>query len=69
MCKFLLLQTAAPDAIIRLEHTKLVNEKKEIEDIYFRQQHHNSVEDFVINSLQKHTVEDSGMLMQVNVSS
>ena len=64
MCKFLLLQTAAPDAIIRLEHTKLVNEKKEIEDIYFRQQHHRSIEDFLKYSLH---VQDTGKLMQVSV--
>ena len=66
LCKFLLLQTAAPDAIIRLEHTKLVNEKEQIQDIYFRQQHHRSIEDFLKFSLQNCCVEDTGMLMQVS---
>ena len=64
MSKFLLLQTAAPDAIVRLERTDLAGERKVIEDIYFRQQHHSSIEDFLNHHI--HDCEaETGLLMQV----
>lgn len=59
--KYLLLQTAAPDAIVRLERTALAGEKKEIEDIYFHHQHHSSIEDF----LDHHVNSKHPLLMQV----
>ncbi len=56
-----MLQTASPDAIMRLENTELADEKREIERIYFKKQHHNSIEDFLIN----HVHSLVGLLMQV----
>jgi hypothetical protein len=47
LSKFLLLQTAAPDAILRLEHADFAQEKAVIRDIYFKHQHHDSIEDFL----------------------
>ena len=62
--KDLLLQTAAPEAIARLKHTPLADEREKIIKIYFEEQHHNSIEDFLIyNVCQKDS--PSGLLMQV----
>lgn len=64
MSKYLLLQTASPDAIVRLERTDLAEEKRDIESIYFEQQHHNSIEDFLVHHV--HGLHrDVGLLMQV----
>ena len=64
LSKYLLLQTASPDAIVRLERTDLADEKKEIEQIYFEQQYHNSIEDFLVHHI--HGLHrDFGLLMQV----
>ncbi len=65
--KYLLLQTAAPDAIVRLEYTDLAEEKKNIEDIYFKQQHHASIEDFLNHCVHGYHTE-TGLLMQVGLS-
>lgn len=62
--KYLLLQTAAPDAIVRLEHTALAREKRAIESIYFQNQHHTSIEDF-LDHLVNGECAESGLLMQV----
>ena len=67
MSKYLLLLTAAPDAIVRVECTALVDEKNLIECIYFQQQHHSSIVEF----LQHHMIEkpeDLGLFMQVSIS-
>ena len=64
MSKFLLLQTAAPDAIVRLERTELADEKQETENIYFQSQYHSSIEDFLNHHVHEYNI-DSGLLMQV----
>ena len=64
MSKYLLLQTAAPDAIVRLKNTVLADKKKEIENIYFQQQKHSSIEDFLNHHVNGECAE-SGLLMQV----
>jgi hypothetical protein len=64
LSKFLLLQTAAPDAIVRLEQTTLTNQKKVIENVYFKQQHHSSIEDFLIYHVHECDAE-TALLMQV----
>ena len=61
LSKFLLLQISTPDAIVHLATTKLKSEKKDIEEIYFEQQHHDSMSDF----LRHHAYEDNGQLIQV----
>ncbi len=65
MSKYLLLQTASPDAVVRLVKTVLANEKKEIKRIYFQQQHHESLEDFLNHHVHGSHGQD-GLLMQVN---
>ena len=65
LSKYLLLLTAAPDAIVRVECTALKNEKESIEHVYFRQQHHTSI----IHFLEHHVNEEQGhfgLLMQVS---
>ena len=63
LSQFLLLQTAAPDAIVRLQNTSL--EKRElVEDIYFKKQHHHSIEEFLIDQL-KWCDGKGGLLIQV----
>ena len=67
LSKFLLLQTASPDAIIRTKESSL-NEKERsmIRDIYFSLQHHMSVEDFLDYHLQEEKAGNAGqLLMQV----
>jgi hypothetical protein len=64
LSKFLLLQTAAPDAIVRLEHADLAHEKAVIGDIYFKHQHHNSMEDFLNHSIRACDTK-TRLLMQV----
>lgn len=65
MSKYLLLQTASPDGIIRLEHTDINDEKTNIEDIYFRIQCHQSIGDFLETNIKDH-VSQLGLLMQVD---
>ena len=62
--QYLLLQTAAPDAIVRLKSTKLASEQAEIQKIYFKEQHHESMEDFLIHHVHENDTH-SGLLMQV----
>ena len=63
LSKFLLLQTAAPDAIVRLKNTAM-EQRKEIEEIYFKQQHHHSIVDFMMDQLRRCEAKD-GLLIQV----
>lgn len=51
--KELLLKMASPDALIRLKCTALKDHQKELCHIYFDQQKHNSLTDFV-----KHQLDD-----------
>ena len=46
-CKRLLLYTACPDALIRLQKATLKNDQKELCHIYFSEQHHSSFQDFM----------------------
>ena len=63
LSQFLLLQTASPDAIIRLESTAL-EDKNEIRKMYFEKLHHQSIEEFLINQLQQCDTK-GGLLIQV----
>ena len=63
LSQFLLLQTASPDAIIRLESTAL-EDKNEIRKIYFEKLHHQSIEEFLTNQLQQCDTK-GGLLIQV----
>ena len=46
-CKRLLLYTACPDALIRLQNGALKNDMEELCHIYFSEQHHSSFQDFM----------------------
>ena len=63
LSQFLLLQTAAPDAIVRLQNTAL-KEQKAIKEMYFKELHLHSIEDFLIDQLQKYEGK-GGLLIQV----
>ena len=63
LSQFLLLQTASPDAIIRLESTAL-EDKNAIRDVYFKKLHHQSIEEFLTNQLQRCETK-GGLLIQV----
>lgn len=63
LSQFLILQTAAPDAIVRLQNTNL--EKREvIEGMYFKRQHHHSIEEFLNDQLEQ-CGGKGGLLIQV----
>ena len=63
-CK-ILLQMASPDALIRLERTVLTEEAKKLSEIYFSDQCHGSIVQFLQHHLQTHTVNSDGLLIQV----
>lgn len=64
--QYLLLQTASPDALFRLEHSPLAYQKEELLELYFQQQHHGSIEDFLAYHLQRNAFSKENLLMQVS---
>ncbi len=64
-CYYLLLLLVSPDALIRLEKTKLQSQKKEFYNIYFEQQKHSSLIEFIKNQLQDVRGNNDGISMQV----
>lgn len=62
----MLLQTASPDAVFRLEHSTLAYQKEELLELYFQQQHHGSLEDFLAYHLQTNGISKENLLMQVS---
>ncbi len=64
LSKYFLLQTAPPDAIVRLERTDLADESKVIKQIYFEQQSHESIDNFLNYHVQD---QREGLLMQVHI--
>ena len=65
MSKYLLLQTAAPDALIRLKSTQLSNQWKDLWRVYHEDQCHSFLEDFLKRQLMEHDAQ-GGLLMQVH---
>jgi len=65
MSQYILLQTASPDAVVRLEYTPLADQKEELSRLYFQEQHHNSIEDFLAHHIQRTSTRGGGLLMQV----
>lgn len=54
LAKCLLLKCATPDAVVRLKHSDLGNQdKEELQKMYFQQQHHHSLRDFLEDCLNK----------------
>ncbi|XP_062585857.1 E3 ubiquitin-protein ligase rnf213-alpha-like, partial [Saccostrea cucullata] len=62
-----LLWTATPDSVLRLEKTKLKNEAEILQDLYFKQQHHESIVDFLKFKLK--TNNQKGLCVQVTTQS
>ncbi|XP_026171361.1 E3 ubiquitin-protein ligase rnf213-beta isoform X2 [Mastacembelus armatus] len=55
LAKDLLLNCATPDAVVRLKYSDLANQEKEkLQRMYFQQQHHHSLRDFLENCLNKY---------------
>ena len=66
--KSLLIQMASPDALIRLQCTRLTDERKNITTTY-TEQHHGSIRDFIYHHLQRQSDEedeDGGLLLHVS---
>jgi len=63
--QYLLLQTASPDALFRLEYTPLADQREELSRIYFQEQRHNSLEDFLAHHIRRNNTQEGGLLMQV----
>ena len=62
LSKYFLLQTASPDAIVRLERTDMDPDNESLK-IYFERQHHESIDDFLHYHV--HDGQREGLLMQV----
>ncbi|XP_076616648.1 E3 ubiquitin-protein ligase rnf213-beta isoform X2 [Chaetodon auriga] len=55
LAKCLLLNCVTPDAVVRLKYSDLANQEKEkLQRMYFQQQHHHSLRDFLQDCLNKH---------------
>ena len=68
LSQHLLLQIASDDALIRLKRTALADQWEELTQIYYLQQHHSSITDFLQHHIQECSDLGSqdGLLMQVN---
>ena len=66
--KRLLLQMASPDALIRLHHTTLAKDQRTLSHIYFSEQHHGSIVQFLVHHLRNgsHMTGQCGLLIQVS---
>ena len=63
--KKLLLQMASPDALIRLHNTTLSLDQEKIKKIYFYEQHHGSIVQFLQHHFHGGQSHQSGLLIQV----
>ena len=65
LSRYLLLQIASDDALIRLKRTSLADHQKEFMQVYFSEQHHDSIISFVCHHLKDDGSTSDGLLMQV----
>ena len=63
----IVLQMASPDALIRLQRTVLAEEAEELSEMYFSEQCHGSIVQFLQHHLQTHTANSDGLLIQVKL--
>uniref|UniRef100_A0A3Q1AXV9 RING-type E3 ubiquitin transferase n=1 Tax=Amphiprion ocellaris TaxID=80972 RepID=A0A3Q1AXV9_AMPOC len=64
LAKCLLLNCATPDAVVRLKYSDLANQEKEkLQRLYFQQQHHHSLRDFLEDGLTTH--QESSRFLEV----
>uniref|UniRef100_A0A3B5AGU0 RING-type E3 ubiquitin transferase n=1 Tax=Stegastes partitus TaxID=144197 RepID=A0A3B5AGU0_9TELE len=68
LAKRLLLNCATPDAVMRLKYSDLANQEKEnLQRLYFQQQHHHSLRDFLEDGLKKH--QESSRFLEITTFS
>uniref|UniRef100_A0A3P9PGV9 RING-type E3 ubiquitin transferase n=1 Tax=Poecilia reticulata TaxID=8081 RepID=A0A3P9PGV9_POERE len=68
LAKSLLLNCATPDAVVRLKYSDLSNQDKEkLQRLYFQQQHHHSLRDFLGACLNTH--QDSSKFLEITTFS
>uniref|UniRef100_A0A3P8SYM7 RING-type E3 ubiquitin transferase n=1 Tax=Amphiprion percula TaxID=161767 RepID=A0A3P8SYM7_AMPPE len=68
LAKCLLLNCATPDAVVRLKYSDLANQEKEkLQRLYFQQQHHHSLRDFLEDGLTTH--QESSRFLEITTFS
>ncbi|KAI9537485.1 hypothetical protein NQZ68_025342 [Dissostichus eleginoides] len=68
LAKCLLLNCATPDAVVRLKSSELANQEKEkLQRLYFQQQHHHCLREFLKDFLNKH--EGSSKFLEITTFS
>ncbi|XP_051795751.1 E3 ubiquitin-protein ligase rnf213-beta [Acanthochromis polyacanthus] len=68
LAKGLLLNCATPDAVVRLKYSDLANQEKEkLQRLYFQQQHHHSLRDFLEDGLT--TYQESSRFLEITTFS
>ncbi|KAM4526288.1 E3 ubiquitin-protein ligase rnf213-beta [Fundulus diaphanus] len=68
LAKGLLLNCATPDAVVRLKYSDLASQDKEkLQRLYFQQQHHHSLQDFLGACLNAH--QDSSKFLEITTFS
>ena len=65
LSQFLLLQTASDDSLVRLAMTDLAHKQEELMRLYFKEQPHRSIADFVSYHIQNSDETKEGLLLQV----
>jgi hypothetical protein len=65
LSQYLLLQIASDDALIRLKRTSLADQQKDFMHLYFSEQHHDSIIDFIYHHIKDDDGTSEGLLMQV----
>ncbi|XP_033975098.1 E3 ubiquitin-protein ligase rnf213-beta isoform X3 [Trematomus bernacchii] len=68
LAKCLLMNCATPDAVVRLKSSELANQEKEkLQRLYFQQQHHHCLREFLKDFLNKH--EGSSKFLEITTFS
>lgn len=65
--KKILLQMASPESLIRLQYTSLDEQKEKLSEIYYVEQHHGSIVEFLSHHLNTST-DSYGLLIQVSIT-
>lgn len=65
LSQLLLLQTASDDSLVRLMMTDLAHQQKELMRLYFSEQHHQSIAEFLYHHMQNSDESKEGLLLQV----
>lgn len=66
--KRILLQMASPDALIRLKLTRLDDKREKFLKIYYFEQHHGSIVEFLNHHLNESQHDSAGLLLQVSAN-